>query len=319
MFYSPLRYPGGKNKLAAFIAKICVDNNINGHYVEPYAGGASVALFLLIEGFVNQITINDKDKSIYAFWYSVLNHTEELCQRIITTDITVENWYIQREIQKNKDLATLLDLGFSSLFMNRANRSGIINGGIMGGINQNGTYKIDCRFNKADIISRIRKIVLYKNKINLYQDDAINLIDKIEAESQNENTVFYFDPPYYLKANSLYMNHYKYDDHLAVSQRIKRIKNIKWIVSYDNTPEIQKLYVECSKKEYSFKHTAYRTRIGQEVLFFSKNIIQPLIEDWSPLNFKINISNKQSSLVYKPNNPSLRKIKSVNEGVKIIV
>ena len=75
-FYSPLRYPGGKNKLSAFIAKICIDNNINGHYVEPYSGGASVALFLLLEGFVNKITINDKDRAIYAFWYCVLNKTK---------------------------------------------------------------------------------------------------------------------------------------------------------------------------------------------------------------------------------------------------
>ena len=73
-FYSPLRYPGGKNKLSAFIAKICIDNNINGHYVEPYSGGASVALFLLLEGFVNKITINDKDRAIYAFWYLSLIH-----------------------------------------------------------------------------------------------------------------------------------------------------------------------------------------------------------------------------------------------------
>ena len=57
MFYSPLRYPGGKNKLAKFIAKICVDNDINGHYIEPYAGGASVSLYLLIEGKVKKLRL----------------------------------------------------------------------------------------------------------------------------------------------------------------------------------------------------------------------------------------------------------------------
>jgi len=150
MFYSPLRYPGGKNKLSAFIAKICIDNNINGHYVEPYSGGASVALFLLMEGFVEKITINDKDRSIYAFWYSVLNKTNKLCERIENAELNIEEWRKQKEVQANKKKADLLDLGFSTFYLNRTNRSGIINAGVIGGIQQNGNYLMDCRFNKED-------------------------------------------------------------------------------------------------------------------------------------------------------------------------
>ena len=116
MFNSPLRYPGGKNKLSAFIAKICIDNDIDGHYVEPYSGGASVALFLLLEGFVSKITINDKDRSIYAFWYSVLNKTNQLCELINKTDITIEEWRKQKEIQKNKQNADLLSWIFNFIF-----------------------------------------------------------------------------------------------------------------------------------------------------------------------------------------------------------
>jgi DNA adenine methylase len=84
-FYSPLRYPGGKNKLAKFVASLCKKNNINGHYIEPYAGGASVALYLLLEGHVKEITINDLDRSVYAFWHSILNETEKFCNKIIET------------------------------------------------------------------------------------------------------------------------------------------------------------------------------------------------------------------------------------------
>lgn len=286
MYYSPLRYPGGKNKLSAFIAKICVDNNINGHYVEPYAGGASVALFLLFEGFVSKITINDKDRSIYAFWHSVLNNTNELCVLIENTEITIDEWRKQREIQKNKKKANLLELGFSTFFMNRTNRSGIINAGVMGGIEQNGNFLMDCRFNKFDLMRRIRKIASRKKDIRLYKKDAMKLIDKIQQESQDENIIFYFDPPYYLKASSLYMNHYKKESHKEVSAAIQSIKNINWIVSYDNVPEIKELYLDCPKKEYSFKHTAYNVRIGREILFFSPNLKQPEIRNWNPLYFK---------------------------------
>src|SRR6056297_965172 len=103
MFYSPLRYPGGKNKIAAFIAKICIDNDINGHYIEPYSGGASVALYLLLEDFVKKITINDKDRSIYAFWYAVLNNTTQFCERIRDVKISIEEWKKQKAIQTNKE------------------------------------------------------------------------------------------------------------------------------------------------------------------------------------------------------------------------
>tara|TARA_R110002050_G_scaffold297339_1_gene458595 strand:+ start:17028 stop:17939 length:912 start_codon:yes stop_codon:yes gene_type:complete len=299
MFYSPLRYPGGKNKLSAFIAKICIDNNINGHYVEPYSGGASVALFLLMEGFVEKITINDRDRSIYAFWHSVLNKTNQLCEMIENAELTIEEWRKQKGIQLNKKSADLLELGFSTFYLNRTNRSGIINAGVMGGIEQLGNYPMDCRFNKVELIGRIKKIAKNKKQIRLYKKDAIKLIDKIQNEADNENTVFYFDPPYYLKASTLYMNHYEKENHQMVSEKIKSIQNIKWIVSYDNVPQIKKLYSNCKKKEFSFKHTAYEIREGKEILFFSKSIKQPKIKDWNPLFFKYRKGNTTANIVYK--------------------
>lgn len=298
MYYSPLRYPGGKRKLSAFIAKVCIDNNINGHYVEPYSGGASVALFLLLEGFVGKITINDRDRSIYAFWYSLLNNTKELCELIEKAELSIEEWRKQKEIQTNKKTANLLELGFSTFYLNRTNRSGIINAGVMGGIYQDGNYLMDCRFNKNDLILRIKRIAKHKKNIRLYKKDAIKLIDKIQTEGIDNNVVFYFDPPYYLKASTLYMNHYKDESHKTVSDKIKSIKNIKWIVSYDNVPQIQKLYSECSKKEFSFNHTAYKIRKGKEILFFSKNIQQPKIEEWNPLRFKLKKSKYTTNIVY---------------------
>lgn len=298
MFYSPLRYPGGKNKLSSFLAKVCVDNNIHGHYVEPYAGGASVALFLLLEGYVKEITINDKDKSLYAFWYSVINESEGLCELIDKTEVTMENWQIQKDIQKNKDSAGILELGFSTLFLNRTNRSGIIKGGAIGGINQLGNYKIDCRFNKEEIKSRIRLIAKFRKFINLYNLDAIELIDKIQIEANVTETIFYFDPPYYLKAESLYMNHYIDDNHRIISEKIKSINNINWIVSYDDHEFIENLYETFPKKKYSFNHSAFSARAGKEILFFSNNLIQPQIEDYNPTSFKIRKTKNTKNIVY---------------------
>jgi DNA adenine methylase len=278
-FYSPLRYPGGKNKLSKFIAKICLDNDIHGHYVEPYAGGASVALYLLLEKKVSKITINDYDRSVFAFWHSVLKDTKKLCDLIKKTDVNVENWNKAKEVQDNKNKAKLLDLGFSTFFLNRVSMSGILKAGLIGGREQKGKYKMDCRFNKEDLIQRIETIAKHKKNIKLYNLDALELIEKIQKESNNKNTIFYFDPPYYLKGESLYMNHYKDAQHKEVSKAIEEMENvnINWIISYDDTPEIDNViykWVPKSRKiKYSFNHSAYKSKQGNEILFFSRNLI----------------------------------------------
>jgi DNA adenine methylase len=278
MLYSPLRYPGGKNKLSKFIEKICVDNNINGLYVEPYAGGAAVALHLLLEKKIKNIVINDFDRSIYAFWYALLKDTDNLCELIESTEVNIANWKKARIVQKNKSKSRLLDLGFSTFFLNRTNISGIISAGVIGGIQQEGKYKIDCRFNKKELIRRIRLIAEQKKQIKLYNLDALDLIKKIEKESNNQDTIFYFDPPYYLKGASLYMNHYKETQHEEVSIAISNIENINWIVSYDNTPAIESLYNWVPKKntkKYSFNHSAHRAKEGKEIIFYSNEMKVP--------------------------------------------
>ena len=163
-FLSPLRYPGGKAKVADFVQCLIKENALlDGTYVEPYVGGGSVALSLLFNEYVSDIYINDKDISIYAFWYSVLNNTDALCQLIKDTPINVETWFKQKEFQQNKENRNvdLLNLGFSTFFLNRTNRSGILKAGIIGGYDQTGNYKIDARFNKEDLIKRIQRIADY--------------------------------------------------------------------------------------------------------------------------------------------------------------
>ena len=152
-FYSPLRYPGGKGKVADYFKQIFRENFLyDGIYVEPYAGGASVALSLLFNEYASKIIINDIDRSIFSFWHSVLNNTDELCKLIFDTPVTVDNWEIQRHVQKNKHQQNLLEVGFSTFYLNRTNRSGIISAGIIGGRQQTGEWKIDARFNKKNLI-----------------------------------------------------------------------------------------------------------------------------------------------------------------------
>lgn len=273
-FDSPLRYPGGKRRLAEFVADTVVANEVQGGtYVEPFAGGASVALYLLFNEFVNQIIINDIDRSIYSFWYSTLNYTDELCEMIKHTDISVAVWDIQKAIQLNKANADLLELGFSTFFLNRTNRSGILNGGVIGGKEQKGKYKIDARFNKTNLIRRIKKIGLYRDRINLYNLDAMDFIEEVRP-SINEQALVYFDPPYYTQGSSLYVNHFTPHDHEALSVFIQQLE-CKWILTYDYTPEIVGLYRNVESRLLTLTYTAARKTKGCEMLAFSQGLIVP--------------------------------------------
>jgi DNA adenine methylase len=274
-FYSPLRYPGGKGKVADYFKRIFRENDLcDGTYVEPYAGGASVALALLFNEYASKIVINDLDRSIYAFWHSVLNETEGLCGLIQDTPVDIEQWRYHRSIQKNKGDYSLLDLGFSTFYLNRANRSGIIMAGVIGGVNQNGDWKIDARFNKSELINRIQKIASFKSSIQLHNLDACELMRKISSQL-SPNTLIYFDPPYYVKGKDLYVNHYNHKDHSEVAAMIQDLSEFKWVVSYDNLSEIRELYGKHRQLEYSFNYSATHSKPGAEVMIFSDNMTIP--------------------------------------------
>lgn len=270
--YSPLRYPGGKNQLTRFVETLIEEKRLkNSVYIEPFCGGAAVALSLLINNKVNNIIINDYDKSIYAFWYSVLNYTSKLCDLIESTNINMDEWYRQKEIQNNKLNENLLSLGFSTLFLNRTNRSGIIKAGVIGGKEQNGNYKLDCRFNKEDIIQKIKIISNLKDHIQLYNLDTENLIDNVVSKLQHKSFIF-FDPPYYNKGATLYTNFYKHDDHLSLANKIKDIKYHSWILTYDNTPEIREMYNSFKSEVYKLNYSVQKKHKGEEVIFYSKTL-----------------------------------------------
>lgn len=276
-FVSPLRYPGGKLKVVNYIKRLMEENDLcGGTYIEPYAGGANVALSLLLSKYAKLIRINDIDRSIYAFWYSVLTETENLCRMIQDTNVTMETWERQHEVQKNKKEAGLLELGFSTFFLNRTNRSGILNGGVIGGKAQLGKYKIDARYNKRDLIERIELIAAQKNKIELTRMDAVALIKRYKGPAA-EKTFFYLDPPYYVKGKDLYLNYYNDNDHRKIAETIKKYKG-KWIISYDAVEFIKKLYEDYKQTEYYLSYSAGNASKGRELMIFSNGLMLPEIE-----------------------------------------
>ena len=283
-YISPLRYPGGKSILSNFIKLLIKENKLlDGVYVEPYAGGAGVALSLLFNEYMSRIIINDLNPSIYAFWYSVLNFTGDLCDLIVSTEVTIEEWHRQKMIQLNEN-ATILELGFSTFFLNRTNRSGIINGGVIGGIEQQGKWKINARYNKEELVNRIRKIARYKDRISLYNLDALELLQR-ELPNLPEKTLVYLDPPYYKKGQDLYQNHLNHDDHEKLARFMKNSRDKYWLITYDNVSPITEMYKEMRQLTYSLNYSAANRYAGSEIMIFSDKLIIPNVD--SPTIIKI--------------------------------
>jgi DNA adenine methylase len=273
-YHSPLRYPGGKTKLTEYVKALVRHNRLmGGQYVEPYAGGASIALELAIQEYVEHVHINDLDRSVWAFWHSVLEDTDSLCAMIADTPVTMDVWFAQRDIQKKKISATPLLLGFSTFFLNRTNRSGILNAGVIGGKNQTGNFKIDARFAKDELIRRITAIAQNRARITLHNLDAVELLDTVVSELP-DNTLVYLDPPYYVKGGDLYEHHYQHDDHVEVAEAAGRIRQ-HCMISYDDVPEIRELYSEYQFVNYSLSYCAQNRYRGTEAIFLDHSLECP--------------------------------------------
>jgi DNA adenine methylase len=269
---SPLRYPGGKTKLANFLKLVMLKNSLVGsEYVEPYAGGAGVALALLFEEYASHVHINDLNRSVYAFWKAVVEQPDDLCSRITKAQVTVKEWHRQRAIQ-TADAPSDLDLAYSTFFLNRTNRSGILTGGIIGGYEQTGTWKIDARWPSDDLITRIRRIARFKSRITLTRLDTADYL-RVQLP-EIERPFVYLDPPYYRQGSTLYENFYEHKDHAQIASRVRKLR-APWVVSYDCADEIMQLYAGFDHLSYDLVYSAGARQEGREVMFFSKRLTLP--------------------------------------------
>jgi len=273
---SPLRYPGGKTVLYPFIKEVIICNNLHSYtYVECFAGGAGLAIALLLNDDVNEVVINDLDFCIYAFWYSVVNDTERFVRLIADTSITIQERLKQKNVYNHTSDHTLLEVGFATLFLNRTNRSGILTGGVMGGNDQTGKYKMDCRFNKKELIHRIYQIANKREKILLFNMDASELL-MTQKKILDKQCFFFLDPPYVVKGGDLYKKSFSQNEHIHLQMVVDTyLSNRIWLMTYDNVPLIAELYNNYHTKSFYLKYVANNKKQGSELMIFSNSIIIP--------------------------------------------
>jgi DNA adenine methylase len=278
---TPLRYPGGKQKLAPFVDEILRANDAVGwNYVEPYAGGAGVAMQLLLADRVRRVYLNDSSPHVYAFWRSILRQPEAFCQRISRCALNIATWRKHREVFRFPGEHDALDLGFSTFYLNRCNRSGVLTAGVIGGLEQEGDWTIDARFPRKELIKRIEAIAEYASRIVVSNQDAeAFLVGKVN--SLPAQTLVYCDPPYFARAERLYLDHYEPDDHVRLANVIQSKLKRPWLVSYDGHSSILSLYGKRRHFLYSLHYSAMRSYAGAEVFVFSDDLNIPRTSDLS--------------------------------------
>ena len=269
---TPLRYPGGKSGLTDFFSGI-IDSHGWGSqmlYVEPYAGGAGAALALLLSGKVGSLVINDYDGAVYSFWRLVVEQPSELIKRIEKTPLTMDEWKRQKQIYNQATLEDYVDLGFATFYLNRTNRSGILSAGPIGGKLQGGRWRLNERYNKNELIRRVKMIAKYRDKISVQNKNGLEIIDKYAGRN---NAFLYIDPPYFNKGPGLYLNSFAEGDHENLAKRLHEVGGKKWILSYDYSAHIADLYDGFVKTLFSIKYSVHpNVKTGEEIIIFSRAI-----------------------------------------------
>lgn len=272
---TPMRYPGGKQRLAPFVAEIIQHNDgVGWNYAEPYAGGAGVGIELLLQGVVRRIYLNDSSRPVYAFWKSMLSDPDAFCRRISRASLTLDAWRKHRAIVREHRDHDLDEVGFSTFFLNRCNRSGVLTAGVIGGLKQKGEWRIDARFPRNELIQRIEAIADHRSKISVFNMDAEVFIEK-RLNKLPQKTIVYCDPPYLARAKRLYLDTYAQEDHARIAGTIQSRLKRHWIVSYDAHPEIHALYRKRRRFTYGLQYSAIRAYEGSEVFVFSDSLKLP--------------------------------------------
>ena len=273
---SPLRYPGGKASLTSILCKVRSLNRLNGHAIaEPFAGGAGASLTLLYLHETHEIHINDLDPAIHDFWFSAVYNSAALLKYLEESPVSVEEWKQWRAVYQQLD-APRLERGFAAFYLNRCNRSGIIrNGGVIGGIQQNGRWKIDARFNKETLQERLELIAQNRERIHVSNLDGIEFIDALDPCS----TMYFIDPPYFKKGSALYLNSLDFEYHRRLADKLQQMSGTPWVLTYDDCAEIRGLYSEWAAiHPYSLRYTARERYQGREVVITPKWLQLPAFQ-----------------------------------------
>ncbi len=243
---SPLRYPGSKKRLAPLIVDIVRRHDFD-LFVEPFAGGAYIGLFMAKNNLAKKVVLGESDPLVASFWKALFGQNRQLAQRVRELEISIGEWRRIREWRPE----TTLDKAIKCLYLNRTNYSGILKAGPLGGKGQSGPYDIGCRFDKEKIARRIEALGSLGERVEVIRADYRETLAKTEGQKR----FIYLDPPYYEKGHLLYNDYFGQNDHIELRDVLARIEDA-WLLSYDEAPDIKRFYEGFPMESFALYHSA---------------------------------------------------------------
>jgi DNA adenine methylase len=277
---SPLRYPGGKARLAGLLKDMISLNDLdNCAYYEPFAGGAGAALALLESKAVSRLHLNDADRRVYSFWRACVFESDRFAERILGVPLTIDEWRQQHDVCARPSKHSQFEIGFAAFFMNRCNRSGVLTGaGPIGGYDQSGTWRLDVRFNRQQLASRVMQLGRVRSAIRISNMDAVDFLkERVPRGSDRKRVFVYLDPPYVQKGQRLYLNAYESQDHRKLSAYLRSQKSLYWFASYDDSPLIRTLYAGLKVCLLPVHYSLQVKRIANELVLAPQYMALPVM------------------------------------------
>lgn len=230
---SPFRYPGGKTWLVPYVRRwLLARSRRPARLVEPFAGGAIISLTAAFEALAGQVLFSEMDGGVAAVWKVVLNgRAEWLAKEIERFDLN------EKRVRAvlGRAATTVPELAFQTLLRNRVQRGGIM--AVGAGLVKTGEANrgLAARWYPETLARRIREINTQKERMVFTQGDGLALIAE---HAEDQETVFYVDPPYTVAAKRLYTCWQV--DHEALFAQMQRVRG-DFLMSYDNTAEVREL------------------------------------------------------------------------------
>lgn len=282
-YVSPLRYPGGKARMAAWLDGVFnaqlgfMDIEV---WIEPFAGGAGAGLTLLEREAVGEVWLVERNPALAAFWRCVALQPEALADRVRAMVPTVAGWEEAREVvaaawageAAGDDLA----VGLAAFLVNRCSRSGMVapRAGVMGGRRQDGDYSISSRFNADSLADRILAIGEHAHRLRVYEGDGISYIEDLADCGFADEVVVFADPPYIGVGNRLYQAGLPLAEHHRLAAALRGCP-ARWLLTYDAHPQVLASYDGFRVARYTLPHQNHTRKIGHEYLVLSDNLWLP--------------------------------------------
>jgi len=282
---SPLRYPGAKRLLLPAIRDLLPEHV--DLLIEPFAGGASVALALLDEGRADRVVLGDADPLVAAFWSVATSRPDELIEAMRAETPSVERWDYWRAAEPDDELKAAC----KCLYLNRTSFSGNLHheAGPLGGRAGRGEG-IAGRWAPETVASRIRHVAELGRggRITVVAGDWQETVDV--GLRMAPDPLVYADPPYVSAGTRLYRASFTVGDHGNLADGLATAP-YRWLLSYDDHPTTRRLYGTIPglgryAVTHSYSATGVRRRASAsaELLIASTPVPGCGLETWGEAN-----------------------------------